>query len=394
MFTGSIEWRGKNKDYARLIVSCGQDNQGRQIKKFKSLGQLGKREANKALAAFITEIEQGLYIEDKNMNFTQFIQYWRTHHAATKLKPKTRQRYIQLLESRIIPKLGHLKLNQMKPHHINVFLSDIAKEGTRKDRADGALDARTVHHHFSLLRSILNFAVRWEYMHSNPVTKVQAPKVEPKESLYYDQNQVDKLIGSLETYNLQQQTLIHLTLATGCRSGEIVGLTWDNVDFENNIITIKTTLQYVPGEGVIESSPKTKASLRSCEIPQPVIDLLRQHQSAKRILEEELGSQWIKSNYVFTNDLGQNLHPSTPASWFRALLKRHNLDPLKFHGLRHTSATLLLENGINVAVVSKRLGHSTIATTHNIYTHASRPADAMATKVMDQILSGKTSPKS
>lgn len=388
MFKGSIEWRGKNKDCARLIVSCGYDNKGKQIKKTKSLGTVGKKEAAKALAAFITELSSGQYIDNARMTFAELVNQWETLHAVD-LKLKTVSRYKELLE-RVLPTLGGKKLNQIKPLDIKALLVAISKETINSDGE--TLDPQTVHHHYSLLRSIFNRAVDWELLYKSPVTKDCQPRVEKREALFYDEPKVVQLMEKLESTDLKHRALIRLTLAIGCRLGEIVGLRWESVNFAACSVSIRSTLQYVPGKGVIVETPKTKSSIRTCPVPPQILKILTDLRSEQENLSARLGTAWQNTGYVFINDFGRPLHPSTPSRWFNEFLDRNGLEHLNFHGLRHTCATLLLKRGVDVTTVCALLGHSQPSTTLNLYSHATPAGIRDAAMMMGQVLSGKEKP--
>lgn len=169
-----------------------------------------------------------------------------------------------------------------------------------------------------------------------------------------------------------------VTLAAGLRIGELMGLKWEHVDFENNTIKIEQVNQYLPGEGTFTKDPKTETSKRLIAMPKEIMDLLREYKKEQNIERLKKGSMWIDTGYVFTQWNGQPMYPYTFTKWFPKFLEKHGLRRITFHQLRHTSATLLINAGENVRTVSARLGHSNTSTTMNIYAHALKSADRNA----------------
>ena len=178
-----------------------------------------------------------------------------------------------------------------------------------------------------------------------------------------------------------------LTLYTGMRRGEICGLDWSDIDFENNLLSITKSIVYTSSTGLQEGQTKTKSSQRIINIPHDMTALLNEYRREQLKRRFALGDQWTESGKVFTNERGGLLSPDTLSAWFKKFVKRHGLPDIHFHTLRHTAATLLIAGGVDVATVSKRLGHADKTTTLNTYTHAIKSADAAAAEKLAAILS-------
>lgn len=358
---------------------------GRQIKKTKSIGKISKKTASKALAAFITEIETGQHIDNKKMTVSQYIDYWSKNYADMALKPKTRHRYSEIITTAIIPFFGHIQLVDIKPTHIQSWLANLRKPDMRRDGKRCSLNDQTIHHYYSLLRSLLNKAVRWGLLNMSPLAKIDPPKVAPREARFYDESQVQRLIKALKQASLKHQVLIHLTLATGCRLAEIAGLKWLNVDFESETVSILQTRQYIPGLGTVEGPPKSHHSKRTVSLDTELVCMLRLLKESQDIQARKLGTKWVNSGYVFINDFGQHLHPTSPSRWWYDFRHRHSLPELQFHGFRHTSGTLMLKNGVDLATVSRRLGHANVIITGKTYVHSTKESDKQAAEVLRRI---------
>ncbi|PWA12078.1 site-specific integrase [Pueribacillus theae] len=373
---GSIEKRGK--DSYRLIASGGRGPDGKRIKHTKTIKAPSDREARKELAKFVAEIQKGQYIEPSKLSLAEFAARWVRDYGEKNLSPTTLKRYREYLNSRILPAMGHLKLEQIKPLHLLEFYRNLQEDGIRKDGKKGGLSEQTILHHHRLISAILEAAVKWQLIALNPASRVQPPKVSKKEMKYYDEEQTLKLLAALEHAEPKYKVLVTLAIATGLRRGELLGLEWSHIDFERNTIEIKQSSLYVEGKGVITKTPKNKSSERMISAPDSVMALLREY---KRIQNEErlkLGDIWQHSDRLFTTWDGKPMHPNTVNNWFPKFLRKNKLDPLPFHGLRHTAATLLIGKGVHVKTISNRLGHANISTTMDIYGHALQSSDQEA----------------
>lgn len=256
-----------------------------------------------------------------------------------------------------------------------------------------ALSGKTLLNYHRLISSILETAMKWQIIASNPCSRVSAPKAERKEARFLDEKQAQDILQALSQEALKYRALFTLLLYSGMRRGEICGLSWLDIDFQECIIDINKSSLYLSGKGVFDDKTKNASSMRSIKIPGFVIDLLQEWR--KEQLQEmfALGSAWKGSfdgkGKVFTGNEGKPLHPCTVTNWFEKFLKRHNLPEISVHSLRHTNATLMIASGVDLRTVSKRLGHAQMSTTANIYTHAIRSADERASQTIENILNTK-----
>lgn len=225
----------------------------------------------------------------------------------------------------------------------------------------------------------------------NPASKVDPPKTKRKQPEAYDHQQTARLLAALEEEPLKYKVLVVLALATGLRRGELLGLEWRDVDFENCTIEVRQASQYLPEKGIFTKEPKTETSKRIISIPSSVMELLKQyraHQAEERL---KVGDLWEESGRLFTTWNGRPMHPDTATSWFAEFLERHGLPRMKFQAiqaLRHTSATLLIAEGISLKNVSRRLCHADTRTTDMFYTRALESVDRKAAEVLDNIICG------
>ena len=338
------------------------------------------------MGAFIAEIEEGTHIDSSRIRFKDFVKQWLEEYAKVHLKPKTYYGYKEIIEKYIIPALGYAWLDEIRPYHIVEYENSLRKDGVRKDGKKGGLSDKTIQQHHFILSSIFRTAVEWERIKENPVSKVKAPKVKKKEIPAYDEEQVAAMLAALQKEPLKYQVMIHLALVTGLRRGELMGLEWSDIDFEKGVIDVSRTSQYTPDEGIFDEDTKTEKSTRLVALPTETLEILALYAQEQERRAEKLGSLWKGSNRLFTTWDGSPMFPTTPTHWFPKFLKRHGLPHMNFHGLRHTSATLLIHSGVNIKAVSSRLGHAEVGTTLNIYTKALRSADRACADTFSNIL--------
>lgn len=373
---GSIEKRGKNS--YRLSCLAGYNLQGKPIKKTKTVHGT-KKEAEIELAKFVADVQNGMVIEGKSLKFSEFTEIWKRDYGSKELAPSTYKRYCRMLETRLLPYFGHFYVNKIKPTDIMQFYDLLSKDTqlVRKKDNDGnktlkPLSGKTILEHHRLLRAMLHKAVYWQVIVSNPAERVQPPKAKKPKRKYYDDDQCKILLENLEQLDDEQikyKTAIILTVFTGVRLGELMGLEWNDIDFRNGIVSINRSSQYLADTGVFTKVPKTESSIREVAIPDFVISLLEEYKLWYEEQKSLYGELWIDSNRLFVQADGRPMHPSTISKWFVKFIGQIGLPVINFHGLRHTNATLLIAQNIDVAVVAARLGHAQITTTFNFYVH-------------------------
>ena len=373
---GSIEKRGK--DSYRLSCLAGYNLQGKPIKKTKTVHGT-KKEAEIELAKFVADVQNGMVIEGKSLKFSEFTEIWKRDYGSKELAPSTYKRYCRMLETRLLPYFGHFYVNKIKPTDIMQFYDLLSKDTqlVRKKDNDGnktlkPLSGKTILEHHRLLRAMLHKAVYWQVIVSNPAERVQPPKAKKPKRKYYDDDQCKILLENLEQLDEEQikyKTAIILTVFTGVRLGELMGLEWNDIDFRNGIVSINRSSQYLADTGVFTKVPKTESSIREVAIPDFVISLLEEYKLWYDEQKSLYGELWIDSNRLFVQADGKPMHPSTISKWFVKFIGQIGLPVINFHGLRHTNATLLIAQNIDVAVVAARLGHAQITTTFNFYVH-------------------------
>ena len=390
---GSIEKRGENT--YRLVVSTGKNLDGFRARRTKTIHGT-RKDAEIALAEFVTEANHGLVPEGKSVTFEEFYHIWQVNYGAKDLAPSTYKRYCRILETRLLPYFWHFYISKIKPTDIMKFYDLLEKDTqlVRKQGNNGAktkkpLSRKTILEHHRLLRAMLHKAVYWQLILANPAERVQPPKTRKPKRRYYDDEQSKALVSNLIELTEDQikyKVAILLTLFTGVRLGELMGLEWNDINFKDGIVCVNRSSQYLAKEGIFTKMPKTENSIREVGIPDFVVSLLEEYKLWYDNQKELCGELWIDSNRLFVQADGKPMHPSTISKWFVKFVEQIGLPVINFHGLRHTNATLLISQNIDVAVVAARLGHAQITTTFNFYVHPIISHNKSAGNVLQNLL--------
>lgn len=373
---GSIEKRGKNS--YRLTVAEGFDLSGKPMIHRKTVHGT-KKDAEVELAKFVTEVQNGLVVDGKSLRFSEFTEIWKRDYGSKELAPTTYKRYCRILETRLLPYFGHFYINKIRPTDIMKFYDLLEKDTqlVRKSGNNGAktkkpLSGKTILEHHRLLRAMLHKAVYWQLIVANPAERVQAPKARKPKRKSYDDEQTKILLENLEKLSIEEtkyKVAIILTVFTGVRLGELMGLEWQDVDFKNGIISINRSSQYLSDMGVFTKTPKTESSIREIAIPEFIISLLEEYKLWYEEQKSIYGELWTNSDRLFVQADGKPMHPSSISKWFVRYVSTIGLPVINFHGLRHTNASLLVAQNVDIAVISARLGHAQISTTLDFYVH-------------------------
>lgn len=390
---GSIEKRGKNS--YRLTVTEGFDLNGKPMIHRKTVHGT-KKDAEVELAKFVTEVQNGLVVDGKSLRFSEFTEIWKRDYGSKELAPTTYKRYCRMLETRILPYFGHFYINKIRPTDIMKFYDLLEKDtqlvrkkGNNGSKTKKPLSGKTILEHHRLLRAMLHKAVYWQLIVANPAERVQAPKAKKPKRRSYDDEQTKILLENLELLSVEDtkyKVAIILTIFTGVRLGELMGLEWQDVDFKNGIICINRSSQYLSDMGVFTKTPKTESSIREIAIPEFIISLLEEYKLWYEEQKSIYGELWTNSDRLFVQADGKPMHPSSISKWFVRYVSTIGLPVINFHGLRHTNATLLISQNIDVAVVATRLGHAQITTTFNFYVHPIISHNRKAGNVLENLL--------
>lgn len=404
------------------------------------------RQTEKALARvaadFEREIEQGYQIDHKQ-SLAEYVAYVVDLKERTGIKPRTIDRYRELMV-RINAEIGHIKLADLRPQHLNAFYKNLGEAGVRMDgekaiervsllqalgnagvskaalaRCAGVSTAaistatqgkpisrrkaeniaaalkvkltdvfkleqdtrplldKTILEYHRLISTIMAQAEKEMLVPYNPATKATSPKVQKKSPDYHQPEQMDAILDALETAPPKWRTITYLMIDTGCRRGEAAGVKWESIDFAAGTVTIERALLYSAKRSVYEGTTKTDKT-RTVKLAPETLALLRQYRTSQRRLQLANGDRWHDTGYVFTQDNGKPINPDSVTDWQNKFSAAHDLPHIHPHAFRHTAASIMIANGVDLVTAANELGHSDATTTAAIYAHEIEEAKAKA----------------
>ena len=384
MAEGNVRKRGDKWYYS--FEAAQVDGKRKRIER---VGGYSEKEAKKALRKAIDEYENGnVQIKLDKMSVADYFNYWLVNYVERNLKYNTVKNYRNILKKYIIPKLGKYRVRTLSPEMLQEFIDDIADNATTKQGVP--LAPHTVAIIYTVTKQALRRAVfPYRIIKENPMLYVDMPKYEPQPK----KTKQDLKIITLDQYRELMDYFpvadsFHMPLViafnTGMRRGEICALTWDKVDLVNNTITVDSNM-IQHGKGTYElASPKTKASYRTIDIGQTLVNELKEKRKSQMENQMRYGRLYDKSNFVCTEENGTPVLPNTIKYKARLVQDKLHMN-FNFHSLRHTHATMLLEAGEKMKVVSERLGHSRISTTMDTYSHVTHKMRKNTVSLIEQI---------
>lgn len=349
--------------------SSGYNEQGKRRR--RTIFGKTKQKVQDKLRQLTSEIDAGVTIEPQRTTVGEYLGRWLKDAAQPRLKLTTYQNYFGVVKNHLKPRIGGIALAKLTILHVQSLYADMA----RCDKS-----AETIRLAHAVLRRALRQAVNWRLVPYNVCAEVERPRIVKTEIVPLDTEQAIALLKAAEGIRLE--AIFTVAVATGMRLGELFGLHWPDVDLGAGIVMVRRSLVEVHGKlHLLE--PKTKRSRRRIDLPQVAIDALKKHRQTM----VEWG--WGDTPWVFCNSHGGPLRRSHfHKDVFKPLLKKAGLPDIRFHDLRHTSATLLLAAGVHPKVVQERLGHSQISVTLDTYSHVLPTMQKEAASKLDQMLGG------
>lgn len=354
---GTISKRPDGLWQARVSLGYRIDPKGEPQRVRKSVYGKTRKEVVEKMDALRRGHEQGLPVDLKRQTVAQYLTQWLEDSVKPTVRPRTHVSYSQLVQKHIIPALGTLQLAKLAPQHVQKMMKDLAAKG---------LSPRTIQYVRAVLRRALGQGEKFGLIPRNVATLVDPPRSVHRDNVYLDDRQASAFLNAVEGDPFE--ALYAVSLWLGLRQGEALGLRWDDIDFDNLTLTVRYQVQRIGGKLTL-TEPKTKKSRRTVPLPKRVAVKLREHRLRQLEARLTAGEKWDGSwNLVFTTSIGTPLDARNVIRPFKAILAKAGLPDMRWHDLRHSSATLQLAYGATTREIMETLGHSQETMT-NLYAH-------------------------
>lgn len=349
---GSIQKVGKK---FRVTKELGKDQNGKRLREYVYAPT--EAEAKKILAEFEYNQLRNTLVETNHITVSDFLDLWMDNYVKYNCEETTAYGY-RNINNHIKNFLGKIELQKLQPSHIQQYYKHLMDEK--------GLSPNTVHKHHANLRKALDYGLKQQYVSRNAADAVSLPKKIRFEGRSYTREQLRKLLDKVKGTVLELP--IYLCAYLGLRREEIVGLRWKWVDLNNRVLHIQE-VRTSAGGTVVVKAPKTDKSKRSLYIEDEVYDVLKRTQERQEELKALLGADYDERGYVFAHEDGKPFRVNSVTERFKAFLEKNNLPKIRLHDLRHTFASILYDEGVDLKAISEALGHSQLSTTSHIYLH-------------------------
>lgn len=319
-----------------------------------------KADAEKRLREFLTAEDRGLPIQTEKITTAEWLSRWMSEVVIPNRKVRTVERYEGIIKNHIVPVVGHVPISRLGPTHIKKVHSNLAEKG---------LSASTVECCHWVMSAALTYALRMEVVYRNPVQAVEPPKVVKKEVQPPLMQTVNKILCLSREDRSDMYPALWLATYTGMRRGEVLGLHWSNVELNSGQLHVSQALVRTNRLGLILDTPKSPASRRVIDIDDETVNVLCDHKVAQMESRLMLTGSYKDNDLVFANDIGGLPNPMRLTRALGRYAERAGAGNMHLHDLRHFHASVLLQSGMNIVLVSKRLGHSSVSMTLDIYGH-------------------------
>ncbi|MCW3795398.1 tyrosine-type recombinase/integrase [Paenibacillus sp. LS1] len=350
---GSIIKVGKNY---RVTFEHGKDINGKRIRTTKTVGS--EAEAKRLLNEYEYNINRNLSVQSSVMTFVQAINDWMDNYVQYNCEQTTIYGYQNILNKHIIPHFKNIELQKLQPSHIQQYYKHLLDEK--------GLSPNTVHKHHALIRKALDYSLKQQLVYRNVADAVSLPKRRRFEGKAYSKEELVTLLEKVRGTKLEVP--VNLAIHLGLRREEIVGLKWKYVDLDLREIRIEE-VRTSAGSKVITKVPKTEKSRRSLYIGDDLYEILLNHKVKQKEMNRILGSEYYNAGYLYCHEDGKPYRVNSVTEQFKVFLEKNQLPKIRLHDLRHSFASVLYNEGVDLKAISEALGHSDLGTTSRIYTH-------------------------
>lgn len=351
---GSIKKRGNKWSF---VIDIGRDPVTKKRKQKRVSGFTSEKKARAAMNEMIVELNRGGYVEPSTEALSSYLDNW-LKHKEKRVAHSTYLHYKGYINNHIKPALGEVKMFELNARQVQRFYDSLLEVGD--------LSERSIHHVHRILSNALDYGAKLGDIQKNVAKAAEPATVRKKEMKYWSMETLSKFLE--DTKEERFYIAWYIAGFTGMRQGEILGLKWDSVDFDNKKIYVKRALKRDDGKYII-ADLKNNASYRSISISDSDVRELKQHKKKQNEEKMRAGSGYNDENLVVSTSIGTHLLPSNLGRAFRRCLKDTKIDKIRFHDLRHTHASMLFTLGTHPKIVQERLGHSSVQVTLDTYSH-------------------------
>ncbi|MCI8283966.1 MAG: site-specific integrase [Firmicutes bacterium] len=372
----------------QITITHGTKFDGTPRRFYKTVENISKKQLEVEAALFLADVIKGTATMGTSSTIDMLFSDFMDNHCS-ELKQSTVGRYRNFYTNQIAPYFANKKINKLTRNEIRAWVKHLASSG-RIDTGE-PLKPKTIKNALSLLSTMYQYAIYdLELLEKNPCTKIRIPKSNKrtdKKELYTEAECVELIQLLLDEKDDPRSkthiTLIFVILFTGLRTGEVMGLKWEDIDLKNNTIDIYNERVYIPNVGVVTDTPKTEESVRIISIPTFIRSMLIELKDLQGDNKSKLQEEYADSGYVAVTASGTPQYPRNTYNWFKRFLKRHNLKDTTIHDLRHTHAAMLSGLGVKIIDVSKRLGHTNTRITQEVYEYLFMDTDTTIADELD-----------
>jgi integrase len=366
----------------RITVSLGKDTATGKYVRSRETIEGTKKDAERKRTEMLRALDTGSYVKPTKMSVGEFLERWlRDYVGANIQKAKSREFYTSIVRVHLIPAMGSIALTRLTPARVQEYY---------RDRVEAGLSSTSVQGHHRTLHRALECAVKWGQVGRNVCDATEPPKRRRVEMKTWTPEESGRFLATARAAETRYYALFAAAIYTGLRQGELLGLRWQDVDLDAASLAVQQTLEKA-GTAPRFGTPKTAKSRRTVALPGELVTTLRAWKATQNAERLAIGPDYRDYGLVFTIPGGGPINKDNLTSrTFAHLMEQAKVPRIRFHDLRHTSATLLLAANINPKVVSERLGHGTVGITLDIYSHVLPPLQRDAANEIGRILAGAT----
>lgn len=341
-----------------------------------------RKDAERFEVKWKSDKAQGTTVDPIKMTVAEFLLYWLETSAKPRVRPSTYASYESIVKGRIVPNIGHILLQQLTALQVQGLYMTL-RLSQRADKKKGPLSARTVRYVHAVLRMALKQAERWNLVAVNVATRVDPPKAERPHIAYWTKEEAQAFLKASDGDGYG--AIWNVALNTGMRIGELRALLWNDVDLVQRTIRVRASASNVRSDHSV-GDPKSRAGFRSITIPADTVESLKAHRDRQGTHPVRIDRAEQCGGLVFASDVGTVIDQRNLTRRFKELVLKAGVKRITFHGMRHTHATLLLLEGVDLKTVSTRLGHASIQITADTYLHVLPELDVKAADAIARAL--------